>query len=196
MCSVPHLPDKVYPLFKLTGKQGLFLFDPTIYENLKIVLEGAVYDLDLSGTLFVTQRTDRVELSSMSRYYAIEFMQTGHAANKAELILQAHLRDLAAEILENVIEAPGCTLEIVLRTWVKDPNQECPVIEAKLKEIWEERPTITQSLSFHYKDQLPEVYLNQIKLQFGRKVDEGQIDDFPHLIRYALESLKWLNERA
>jgi hypothetical protein len=170
------------------------LFDPTIYENLKVVLEGAVYDLDLSGIVLVTQRTDRVELSSMSRYYAIEFMQTGQPANKAEVIIQAHLRDLAAEILENVTQVPGCTLAIILTTQVEDPELECPEIQRKLGDIWEHRPQISQTLSYIYNDQ-PFMYNNRIELRFGRKVDEGQIDDFPNLVRYALQSLSMLNER-
>ena len=33
------------------------MFDPTIYENLKVVFEGAVYDLDLDGHLTVGDRT-------------------------------------------------------------------------------------------------------------------------------------------
>jgi hypothetical protein len=172
------------------------LFDPTIYENLKTVLEGAVYDLDLNGTILVTQRIDQVDLSSMSRYYSIEFIQTGHdAENTAKIVIQAHLRDLAAEILENVTETPGCTLEILLTTRVGNPQQECPIIQRELGFIWEQRPEITQTLSFMFNEQ-PLQYTNRIKLHFGRKVGEGQIDDFPNLISFALKSLIWLNERA
>ncbi|MBP1995256.1 hypothetical protein [Paenibacillus eucommiae] len=170
------------------------MFDPTIYENLKVVLEGAVYDMDLEGAILVTKRTDRIELSSMSRYYAIEFTQPSCAANKAQISLEVHLRDLAAEILENANEKPGCTMEVILSTVVDDPILECALIEKEIEVIWQKRPIITQTLSFDFNEQ-PVRYFNQIKLHFGRKVDEGQIDDFPELIRYAMKSLIWLNQR-
>ena len=32
------------------------MFDPTIYDNIKVVLEGAVYDLDLEGKIIITTK--------------------------------------------------------------------------------------------------------------------------------------------
>ena len=39
------------------------MFDPTAYDNLKVILEGAVYDLDLSGELKIIERNDIVDLA-------------------------------------------------------------------------------------------------------------------------------------
>lgn len=90
------------------------MFDPTIYDNIKVVLEGAVYDLDLDGKILITRREDLVDLSSMSRTYAIEFARKMDKPSKAEINLHVHLSDLAAEILENPTAKPGCTLTIKL----------------------------------------------------------------------------------
>ena len=49
------------------------MFDPTIFDNLKVVAEGAVYDLDLQGEILITNRIDQVDLATLSRYYAITF---------------------------------------------------------------------------------------------------------------------------
>jgi hypothetical protein len=50
------------------------LFDPTVYDNLKVVLEGAVYDLDLAGSILVTGREDWVNLADLSRTYKLTFV--------------------------------------------------------------------------------------------------------------------------
>ncbi|UKS29030.1 hypothetical protein LOZ80_08920 [Paenibacillus sp. HWE-109] len=170
------------------------MFDPTIYDNIKVVLEGAVYDLDLDGHILITRREDLVDLSSMSRTYAIEFARKVDKPSKAEINLKVHLSDLAAEILENPTAKPGCTLTIKLFTKVNDPTLECKQIEEELGLIWEHRPQITQLISYTYGNQAS-YYSNQITLSFGRKVDESQIDDFPDLINYAADSLFWLDER-
>jgi hypothetical protein len=178
------------------------MFDPTIYDNVKVVLEGAVYDMDLSGKILVTQRIDQIDLSSMSRYFSISFQQIDMPDNIAEISLRVHLRDLAAEILElpnesseNVILfTPGCHLVISFMTNIQDPQQECPLIQSSLANIWQQRPQITQRLSYMFDEQ-PLGYDNQIDLRFGRKIDEAQLDDFPELLQYAIASLAWLNER-
>jgi hypothetical protein len=171
------------------------MFDPTIYDNIKVVLEGAVYDLDLDGQILITRREDQVDLSSMSRTYAIEFARKIDNPSKAEINLHVHLSDLAAEILENPTAKPGCTLTIKLYTKVKDPESECPYIEEQLGLIWEHRPQVTQLLSYKFGVR-PISYHNQITLSFGRKIDESHLDDFPQLIGYAVDSLTWLDERG
>ncbi|WJH34045.1 hypothetical protein N6H14_29460 [Paenibacillus sp. CC-CFT747] len=88
------------------------MFDPTIYENLKVVAEGAVYDLDLKGELLILGRSDRVELASMSRAYAIRFRLPDKPEASAEFRLEADTYDLSAEILEKREAVPGCRLEL------------------------------------------------------------------------------------
>ena len=48
------------------------MFDPTAFENMKVVLEGAVYDRDFIGDILVINRDDIVNLANMSRTYKIE----------------------------------------------------------------------------------------------------------------------------
>jgi hypothetical protein len=171
------------------------VFDPTIFDNIKVVLEGAVYDLDLEGKILVTRRTDLIDLSSMSRTFAIEFAKRANLPGKAEINLHAHLSDLAAEILENTSAIPGCTLTVKLFTQVKKPELECPEIEKHISAIWEHRPHLTQQLSYTYGVDANS-YNNQITLSFGRKIDESHIDDFATLIDCAADSIDWLDERG
>ncbi|MCD1257484.1 hypothetical protein B5M42_001355 [Paenibacillus athensensis] len=174
------------------------MFDPTIYDNMKVVLEGAVYDLDMEGAILVTQRCDRIDLSSMSRHYAIEFACGPEQPSRARIELYAHLNDLAAEIMEHPGAAPGCTMEVRFTTPVREPQRECPDIARRLQLIWGNRPSIEQRLSFAYAEAqalTPASYVNDIRLQFGRKVDESHIGDLPELLDCAAQSLLMLDRR-
>ncbi|NUJ69854.1 hypothetical protein HUS64_21435, partial [Pseudoalteromonas sp. 2102] len=50
------------------------MFDPTIFDNLKTVVEGAVYDLDVTDELVtVVDRSDIIDLAKFTRAYALSF---------------------------------------------------------------------------------------------------------------------------
>lgn len=134
-------------------------------------------------------------MSSMSRDYAIEFAQKPVSPTRAQIRLCAHLSDLAAEILENPSAVPGCTLEISLNAKVKRPDTECPKIKQELNRIWGNRPQIVQQLSYVFDGESDD-YDNRITLTFGRKIDEGHIEDIPNLIDCALRSVVWLDQRG
>jgi hypothetical protein len=180
---------------------GANLFDPTVYENIKVVVEGAVYDLDLAGTILVTNRTDRVELSTMARSYSIQFQEsqedmekeTGLQSGRAEIKLIATIEDLSSEILELDDASPGCQMEILFYTQVLDIEKECEEIDKLLKDVWENRPSIEQSLSFTYGDKV-NFYQNRISLDFGRKINEEQIEDIPTLVDLMFHTLQRLNQ--
>ncbi len=169
------------------------MFDPTIYENLKVVTEGAVYDLDLSSKILVTNRTDRVELSSMSRYYAIRFELRNLRNISAEICLIADVSDLASEILDREDQACGCRLEIRIHTLVHNMAEECTTIQRKLKTIWGNEHHVVQKISFLFHEMEPPKYHSEITIHFQRKIGENQIEDIPNLIEYVMQSLESLS---
>lgn len=176
------------------------MFDPTIFENLKVVIEGAIYDLDLSGKILITGRVDRVDLAMMSREYRIQFRIQNGGKALAELRLFAGVADLAAEILEAKNEIPGCRIEVCFFTTVTQIETDCEQIELKLKSIWGDRPEIKQILTFEYTphdlmDLSPDpLYHNRITLNFGRKIDENQTDDMIHLVHHMHQSARFLDK--
>lgn len=172
------------------------MFDPTVFENLKVVLEGAVYDLDLSGRIRITAREDLIDLSSMSRCYAIHFKvaQVPAAAVMAEIRLQADLADLAGEILETRQRLPGCRLDVFFEEEVGEESSidaVCRRTEALLKELWGEQYTLRQTISTIYRSQ-PVARKNRTQLDFGRKFGEDMIEDIPELLEHVMKSLRLL----
>ncbi|RKN84160.1 hypothetical protein [Paenibacillus ginsengarvi] len=166
------------------------MFDPTIYENLKVVFEGAVYDLDLDGQIVVVHRSDLIDLASMSRSYLIRFrMKDGRSW--AELRLSAELLDMAGEKLEWRNVLPGCRLELVFGLTLRNPVTACKNIQDIMEQIWGRDTTIIQTLSFRYGDDGSRCH-NEIGVIFERKIGESQVADIPDLLEHAVATLRQL----
>ena len=87
------------------------MYDPTIFENLKVAFENHVYDLDnLEQKITITNRVDRMDFSILARDFAIQFKLADQQDVTAEIGLEASLNDLAGEILEVPGENLGCSL--------------------------------------------------------------------------------------
>lgn len=171
------------------------MFDPTIFENLKVVAEGAVYDLDLSSQIVVTNRMDQVDLAKLSRHYAITFRKSDKRIDSVhgELRIDVDAHDLSAEILEKEDDELGCSVEVLFYTSIKHIEQDCLEIQTALHTVWGNRPRITQELSFFYNDDNANNLVNKIRLKFDRKITEAQVEDLPVMVDYMVESIDLLN---
>jgi IS4 transposase len=49
------------------------MFDPTAFDNMKVIIEGLLYDKDLDGEYEITDRNDFVNLSKMDRLFSIRY---------------------------------------------------------------------------------------------------------------------------
>jgi len=170
------------------------MFDPAIYDNLKIVLEGAVYDLDMEGRLKIVSRNDIVDLSSVSRQFSIGFRSDPGAPALAELTLSVSLSDLAAELLNGETKDAGCMLEIIYYTASRNPDSLCAAIQKQMQADWDGRPTIKQTITTEYGSKDPHHEIT-VFLSFGRKLNEQHAADLPLLVQHTLASLEWLTER-
>jgi hypothetical protein len=171
------------------------MFDPTIYENMKIVIEGAIYDLDLAGSILVTSRSNNVELATMSRSYNIQFKLLGLGDILAEVCLAASTEDLAAEILEkSSLSTPGCTMQISFLMHVADVDEDCTAVQHLLFDIWGHSCSLSQKLSFVFGKSQQTSYKNEILLDFGRKFSENVIDDIPSILEHVILSMERLND--
>ncbi|MCA1030403.1 hypothetical protein LCL95_05035 [Bacillus timonensis] len=174
------------------------MFDPTIFDNLKVVLEGAVYDLDLDGDFEVIKRQDLIDLATMNRTYQICFSNTLRypQIKYCFINLQIDLKNLAGELLsiDSTNSHLGCNLEVGL---VLDINRVelCNEIKKDLLKIWGIERIITQELSFVYEEKgKPPIYHNKITIHFNRLVNEDHIDDLTNIISYLIESTEKVNE--
>ncbi len=171
------------------------MFDPTIFENIKVVLEGEIYDIDLSGEILVTNREDRVDLAKMARKFIMQFKLANAIKDiLSEIHLSVDTEDLMKEISEikNDLK-PGCEIIVTFILKIIEPKRECEIIRNKLNKIWGHRPSINQKVFFYFGESgIDGEYFDEITLSFGRKIDEDNIEDISRLVKYTIQTLKIL----
>ncbi|GMK47192.1 hypothetical protein PghCCS26_43220 [Paenibacillus glycanilyticus] len=177
------------------------LFDPTIFDNLKVALENQLYDLDnLDERIRIVNRVDRLDMAVMCREFALQFVLAGSDRQKriiGEIRLDTSLRDLATELLElQEGEPPGCGLRLLFHLAMPDAETHCPRIQTAVREKWGAEVSLTQTLSFVYGSESVggNLYKNAVELRFNRRIDEEQMNDLPELIEHMLLTLEALEQ--
>ncbi|MCC3358420.1 hypothetical protein [Bacillus sp. REN16] len=165
------------------------MFDPTVFENLKVVVEGALYDLDLEGQILIVDRQDQVDMAKMGRYYQITFKDLSIDTIHVYIDLKMDLDNLVTE-LRNLDGDPGCILEIGFIFKLKSLDV-CPQIKQVLTTIWGGTREIKQEISYLYGTK--NEFTNNSKVIFHRLIHEGNIDDLLQMIDYILESIHQLH---
>ncbi|MEH7381907.1 hypothetical protein V7138_15715 [Bacillus sp. JJ1533] len=165
------------------------MFDPTVFENLKVVVEGALYDLDLEGQILIIDRKDQIDTAKMGRHYHISFKDKAINEIHAYIDLKIDLDNLVSE-LRNTNEKPGCFLEIGF-VFKLDSLDACPTIERELTTIWGDTREIQQEISFPYGS--INQFTNNSKIIFHRLIHEDNIDDLLEMIDYIIDSIHQLH---
>lgn len=177
------------------------MFHPLVFDNIRVVLEGAVYDRDFEGAILITGRSDVMDMATFHRLFQIDFkmadMEKSENAVTAAIQLRTGLADIAAEQLEQPLtDHIGCTICIHFQLRIVDVIQESGKITGILNDIWGHRPYITQTikarLEEHRPQWPPQYFENHVTLDFHRKIDEGNIDDLRDLIDHTVQSLTQL----
>ncbi len=169
------------------------MYDPTIFENVKVTFENHVYDLDnIDQKITITNRMDRLDLAVLARDFAIQFKVVGLQNITAEISLTASLKELAGELLAIPEEDPGCVLCLCFMKQIHNAKSQCKQIEQALNVIWEDGIELTQTLSFEF-GQDPSNYLNNIELKFKEKINEAHMEDIPNFLYHVLKTVEVLD---
>ncbi|WP_409270407.1 hypothetical protein V1499_13380 [Neobacillus sp. SCS-31] len=168
------------------------MFDPTAFDNMKVIIEGAIYDLDFAGEIKVTDRKDFIDLARLSRMFSISFEVEGAPGIEAELRLSAGLENLASELLPSAGRGlDGCELFLFFRANHKDTPSLYRMIDAYASSVWGPERKISQMAS---RDPLLEnkEVRNEISVDFNRLVTEAQLEDLREIPTYMVETAKGL----
>lgn len=170
------------------------MFDPTAFDNLKVIIEGHLYDIDLDGEIKIVDRNDVINLAKLSREFSIKFcLKNTSEKIFAILTLQSGLENLAAELLpmSNVPNKQGgfVHLEFVLN----HPNKQdlFEMIQKEFQKIWGGSRYIQQTIILDPLKESP-IIQNRIMIDFKRMITEDQIDDLTEMVTPILETLSML----
>ncbi|MFE4813879.1 hypothetical protein ACFQ9Y_22530 [Peribacillus simplex] len=171
------------------------MFDPTAFENMKVVLEGAVYDRDFIGDILVIKRDEIVNLSTMSRSYKIEMELKRPIAPisiSGAIELQASLKNLSSELLDAAIDEThsGCTVDIFITFPKKLDDVNAELLLNELEKIWGDQRIITVTTSDTVSKKMQHVTSSIYKVSFGRLVKEEQMDDLEDMVEYLIQSIQ------
>ncbi|MHA0857363.1 hypothetical protein ACH8E3_10815 [Paenibacillus sp. CMAA1364] len=156
---------------------------------MKVTFENHLYDVDnLDGIIRITNRMDRMEMSVLSRQFALQFVLPEYTDITAEISLEASLQDLATEILELQQGVPACSLYLRFYMQIMDAQIQCKHIDQVLRNIWLPTSTWRQTISYVY-GQDPIQYTNVIEVTFNRRITEDQMQDIPILIEHMIMTL-------
>ncbi|MBI0576054.1 hypothetical protein IEC97_01670 [Neobacillus cucumis] len=169
------------------------MFDPTAFDNMKVVIEGAIYDLDLGSEIVITDRNDSINMAKMSRNFDISFKIAESSGKSAsvKIELDSSLMNLAAELIPSMGSETkaGCSLK--LEFFYESPNVDHNEVEKLFSDIWGPSRKITQRVLMNPLHMEIEG-LHTVTVEFDRMVREEQLDDLVEMIEYVISSLKRL----
>lgn len=165
------------------------MFDPTAFDNMKVVIEGALYDLDLAGEIVITDRNDIVNMAKMSRSFDVHFQlsSTQQGSVTAKLEIRADFINLAAELMPNSLsqKQDGCTIKLQFFHYGITDEAQLNKIREIFIDIWGETRQISQSVTI-----TPSISLihNCISIEFDRLINEDQMDDLVEMIDFMMKT--------
>jgi hypothetical protein len=167
------------------------MFDPTAFDNMKVVIEGALYDFDLDGEIIITDRNDLVNLAKMSRSFDVSF-QLPEKIGIAKLEMESTLMNLAAELLpeSSMQKQSGCHIKLYFYL-EEESAQDYKEIDSILISIWGETRKFTQIVQYNPL-QGPNYRKSIITVEFDRLIGEEHMEDLVQMIDFMISTLQRL----
>lgn len=171
------------------------MFDPTAFDNMKVVIEGAIYDLDISGEIMITDRNDLFNMAKMSRQFDICFMLPNSIENPvlAKIMLESKLVNLAAELLPSFLPEKLGGSHVCLEIFFEDAGKikDFQAIEAMLLDIWGATRKIKHVIQYNPLQTDKQIqYI--ITVEFDRLINEEQMDDLVEMTDFMITTLRKL----
>ncbi|WP_338470019.1 hypothetical protein R4Z10_14535 [Niallia sp. XMNu-256] len=170
------------------------MFDPTAFENIRVVLEGIFYDKDLAGELIIIDRNDTINTAKLSRIYDVSFqLQPSEIINEpkitCKITIEAKLQNLSAELLPSLRtkNEAGC---IFFSEFIFEHEKDeffLKQIESILKETWK-KVKIKQTVVYEPFKRGKKMEHHGF-LEFNQLLTEDHMNDLPDIAQQIVETL-------
>lgn len=158
------------------------MFDPTAYENLKVVMQGALYELELMGSLKVVNREDIMDLASLKRRYSLTLCNPIKEEVTVKVTLSAGIKEWNAEAFPGSGGEPGAMLQIQYQsTGRRFPEN----FITSLKDWWGPG----RNIEWREITSTNKPFLHQGIVYFNRIITEEMVDDLEEVAVHVENSL-------
>ena len=167
-------------------------FHPIAFENIKYLLEGHIYDLDLAGELIILDRNDWLNQAKWQREYDISFALEELSNINCKFLLLSKLNNIASELLETNLneQLSGVQFEIIFS--MKKPLTHIQIEKTLhvLKRHWGQHRSfeVIKMEKIHPK-KTEFIFI----VKFDRLIFEEQMEDLEELVKVALKTLNELD---
>ncbi|HEY2420141.1 MAG TPA: hypothetical protein VGI04_01915 [Neobacillus sp.] len=169
------------------------MFDPTAFDNMKVVLEGALYDLDILGEIIITDRNDLINTAKMQRSFDLCFKlaESKESTVSAKIQLESKLDNLAAELFPSSLSKnlAGCNISLQFVVPHAEKIEDFHAIESLLVEIWGSMRKISQCNQYNPLA-ANKIITNVIIIEFDRLITEEQMDDLIEMTDFMITTIK------
>jgi hypothetical protein len=173
------------------------MFDPTAFDNMKVIIEGALYDRDLDGEIIITDRNDTINMAKMSRHFNICF-SFPHVKGKevsAKMELESMLVHLASELLpgSKTKHLTGCFVKPYFTFEVEETELDYLKLYTILNELWGTSRKITLSIQ-HEPLNPNNKKTGSITVDFERLITEDQMVDLVEMTDVMITTLQKITD--
>jgi hypothetical protein len=170
------------------------MFDPTAFENLRVLLEGIFYDKDIEGKIMIVDRNDTINTAKLSRAYDLTFqlipsLQVTDPQITCKVRLEASLENLTAELLPalHMTREAGGILSIEFMFDHGKDEFFLKQIEKILRDHWK-YTTIKQTITYEPLKKGTKVKHHEW-ITFDRILKEEQMNELPEIAQQIMTTL-------
>lgn len=164
-------------------------FDPIAFDNIKYLLEGHIYDLDLANELIILDRNEYINQAKWQKEYDITFTTNIESKITSKFILHSKLINIASELLPSSKDAflsgVHCSIEFNVPSKINELQIERMI--GLLKQVYGPNRIYK---AFETKELLNNTVQFLFTITFDRLIYENQMDDLYHLAEVSIQTLK------
>lgn len=167
------------------------MFDPTAFDNMKVLIEGIIYDKDIAGELVIKDRNDLINISKMNRKFSIQFNQINKNSS-CKFTLETTAKDLYSELLNGNTNV-GCTVELefyLSKELTKEVLQRSMIL---LRNNTDEQFTVIHNIKQPLIDKNTRKI--SVMINFTNKFTENDFDKLEEILHISEMMLQWYDEQ-
>jgi hypothetical protein len=170
------------------------MFDPTAFDNMKVVIEGLIYDKDLDGEYEIIDRNDFVNLSKMDRLFSIQFKKLNKLTKTTSCTfsMSTTASDLYNELINGNTEV-GCYIEIEFSF---PKPLEIEIIQRSLL-LFQNKTNEQFTPIYNIKHSILDknIIESSVNIKFQNKMTEDEFDLIEELVHITEIMLQWYDEQ-